>query len=254
MFRLTAVLAAVFACALAAPKVHLRAPRLHDGRIVGGEDAEIEEYNYTVQVQWYGYQICGGAIISSSYVLTAAHCTDGLEPNRIQRSCRHFLTGIGGVVIPVSVAYKNPNYDYRDFDYDICILELASALEFSASIGPIPLPASEQYIAAGTDSIVTGWGRLEEGGATPTQLQSVVVPIVSQEACQEAYNVFLITDRMICAGVEEGGKDACQGDSGGPLVADDVLVGLVSWGYGCARPNYPGVYTRVPALVNGYLK
>ncbi|KAI7815457.1 Serine protease, partial [Rhyzopertha dominica] len=232
MFRLTAVLAAVFACALAAPKVHLRAPRLHDGRIVGGEDAEIEEYNYTVQVQWYGYQICGGAIISSSYVLTAAHCTDGLEQTAYSVRAGTSLRESG-----------------ETFDYDICILELASALEFSASIGPIPLPASEQYIAAGTDSIVTGWGRLEEGGATPTQLQSVVVPIVSQEACQEAYNVFLITDRMICAGVEEGGKDACQGDSGGPLVADDVLVGLVSWGYGCARPNYPGVYTRVPALV-----
>lgn len=72
------------------------------------------------------------------------------------------------------------------------------------------------------------------------------MPVVNQEACGKAYEDFGgITDRMICAGHTEGGKDACQGDSGGPLVAEGKLIGIVSWGYGCARPNYPGVYSRV---------
>lgn len=75
------------------------------------------------------------------------------------------------------------------------------------------------------------------------------MPIVNQTVCSDAYASFGgITDRMICAGLTAGGKDACQGDSGGPLVADGKLVGVVSWGYGCARPNYPGVYSRVAAV------
>lgn len=75
-----------------------------------------------------------------------------------------------------------------------------------------------------------------------------MVPSVNQTECSKAYNnMGGITDRMICAGFKAGGKDACQGDSGGPLVADNKLVGVVSWGYGCAKPDYPGVYSRVAA-------
>lgn len=78
---------------------------------------------------------------------------------------------------------------------------------------------------------------------------SVTVPTVTRQKCQDAYGPQNpITDRMICAGITEGGKDSCQGDSGGPLTAHGVLQGLVSWGYGCARPKYPGVYTNVANL------
>lgn len=78
-----------------------------------------------------------------------------------------------------------------------------------------------------------------------------MVPIVNQKKCARAYqNVGTITDRMICAGYDKGGRDACQGDSGGPLVANDVLIGVVSWGQGCAMANFPGVYSRVATVRN----
>jgi trypsin len=78
----------------------------------------------------------------------------------------------------------------------------------------------------------------------------VTVPIVSHEECNKAYEEYGgITDNMICAAEVGGGKDACQGDSGGPLAVGGFLVGIVSWGVGCALPNYPGVYSNVATLM-----
>ncbi|XP_010767091.1 trypsin-2-like, partial [Notothenia coriiceps] len=82
----------------------------------------------------------------------------------------------------------------------------------------------------------------------PFYLQCVEVPILSHKDCDGSYPG-LITDHMVCAGYLEGGKDACQGDSGGPLVCNGELQGVVSWGQGCAQPNYPGVYTKVCSLM-----
>uniref|UniRef100_A0A182S864 Vitamin K-dependent protein C n=1 Tax=Anopheles maculatus TaxID=74869 RepID=A0A182S864_9DIPT len=102
--------------------------------------------------------------------------------------------------------------------------------------------------------IVTGWGATSENGAISTNLQEVTVPIMSNADCRKTgYGPTRITDNMLCAGFDEGKKDSCQGDSGGPLhvikqnSTDNVhqIAGIVSWGEGCAKPNYPGVYTRV---------
>lgn len=77
----------------------------------------------------------------------------------------------------------------------------------------------------------------------------MVVPLIKQEACAAAYENFQqLTERMLCAGIPKGGKDSCQGDSGGPLMVKNQLIGVVSWGKGCARPNYPGVYARLTVL------
>lgn len=92
--------------------------------------------------------------------------------------------------------------------------------------------------------------RLQQGGSSTDDLMAVSVPIVDRLTCSEAYkSVKPITNRMICAGqLNDGGKDSCQGDSGGPLSANDTLYGIVSWGYGCARPKFPGVYSNVAYL------
>ncbi|PSN36617.1 Trypsin-1, partial [Blattella germanica] len=89
----------------------------------------------------------------------------------------------------------------------------------------------------------------QEGGSSSTTLRQVTVPIVADSTCNSNYAAYGgITARMICAGSTSGGRDACQGDSGGPLVAGGQLVGVVSWGVGCARPSYPGVYAKVSNL------
>lgn len=87
-------------------------------------------------------------------------------------------------------------------------------------------------------------GAQREGGGASASLYKVDVPIVDRDTCNDAYGGD-ITDGMVCAGLEAGGKDACQGDSGGPLTIDGTLVGVVSWGNGCARPGYYGVYSNV---------
>lgn len=97
----------------------------------------------------------------------------------------------------------------------------------------------------------------QEGGVLVTALRKVSIPIVNQEDCKKVYSEAgaPVTDRMICAGAP--GKDACQGDSGGPLVRNGILIGLTSWGIGCARPGYPGVWTRISAVstwINDQLK
>jgi trypsin len=101
----------------------------------------------------------------------------------------------------------------------------------------------------GSLAVVSGWGRLISGGIFPSQLQAVEVYITSRAACNSAYVDYGgITANMICAGVSGGGKDSCQGDSGGPLFAGGQLVGIVSWGVGCAEAEYPGVYSNVAIL------
>lgn len=111
--------------------------------------------------------------------------------------------------------------------------------------------AGNAYV--GTNGTATGWGTLKEDGKPSCILQEVEVPVLSNEVCstQTNYTASMITDNMLCAGyLGVGEKDSCQGDSGGPLIAEREdkryeLIGVVSWGNGCARPYYPGVYTRV---------
>ncbi|KAK9695315.1 Trypsin [Popillia japonica] len=222
-------------------------PRL-DGRIIGGSSVDISQYPYQVSLLWWGSHICGGSIISASYVVTAAHCTDGSSASSLSIRAGSSTRNSGGTVVGVSALNQHPSYDSWSLDYDISVLALSSS-PLLANIAAISLPSQNQQLAAGTESVVSGWGTTSENGAAANQLQAVTVPIVSSSDCQSAYSPwYSITARMLCAGSTEGGRDACQGDSGGPLAADGVLVGVVSWGIGCARPQYPGVYASVPNL------
>jgi len=145
----------------------------------------------------------------------------------------------------------HPYYSRRTIDNDIALIKLGDPILLDGVIVPACLPANNDYSFEGVLSSAAGWGATEEGGQTSKQLLKVDVPIISNDDCntKTSYNG-KITENMLCAGyVEEGGKDSCQGDSGGPLVIPNggrtTLVGVVSWGYGCARPRAPGVYTRV---------
>jgi trypsin len=127
------------------------------------------------------------------------------------------------------------------------------SVPFTYGPGVQPISLTNTEPPAGALSVVSGWGTLSSGGSFPSQLQAVDVYITSRAACNSAYAAYGgITENMICAGVTGGGKDACQGDSGGPLVVGTQLVGIVSWGIGCALPNYPGVYSNV-ATIKGFI-
>merc|ERR1712141_716498 len=141
--------------------------------------------------------------------------------------------------IAVSKVRLHEDYDSWTITNDICILDLEEAADFSSSvIGPISIPYDgEEYSAS-------------SGGSLASTLMKVDVPVVSDDDCRGAYGQSDIADSMICAGLDEGGKDSCQGDSGGPFMCGNQLSGVVSWGYGCAEPGYPGVYTQTSYFVD----
>jgi secreted trypsin-like serine protease len=117
------------------------------------------------------------------------------------------------------------------------------------------LPPAGNLEEPGTELIIAGWGTLSSGGSLPNTQQKAVVPVGQQTTCRSQYGQNAILDSMICAGYSEGGIDTCQGDSGGPMFqyGNDghyYVVGIVSWGSGCASPNFMGVYTRVSSFVD----
>ncbi|KAF5286947.1 hypothetical protein FQR65_LT12406 [Abscondita terminalis] len=224
-------------------------PRFN-GRIVGGEDAVEGEIPYQLSLELYSsYHLCGASILSSTKALTAAHCTDGTPAEYFSVRAGSNIVESGGVVVKVFAISQHPDYDYWTDDYDVSILHLSQEFPLGETIKAITIQDMNDEPADGSPAVVTGWGRLSEGGDSPnTKLQKVTVNRVNTFECNNVYES--ITDRMICYAAP--GKDSCQGDSGGPLVADGKQVGIVSWGVGCARPQYPGVYTKVadPAIHN----
>lgn len=223
-------------------------PRL-DGRIVGGQTTSIADYPYQISLQLMSSHICGGAIISSNWIITAAHCVvDTPVASYLSVRIGSSTRNSGGQVYSVVQAITHPSFSYSTLDYDIALLQLSSTITTSTSANIISLAASGTGPAANLTTVITGWGSTTEGGAAATTLQVVEVPVISTTDCDTAYPSRL-TDRMFCAGLlGVGGKDACQGDSGGPVAIDGVLYGLVSWGDGCARANSPGVYTNIQVL------
>lgn len=212
--------------------------------IVGGTDAEIADFPFTVALtDSTGFQFCGGSIIAPNKVLTAAHCTTGQNAADVQVvSGRTALSGSDGAVTPVGDIWIHPDYTDATAGSDVSVLTLSKDIP---NAQPIELAtADDPSYAEGTDATALGWGATSEGGETSDTLKQVTVPVTSDQTCSSAYPEYK-SDAMVCAGVEEGGKDSCQGDSGGPLIAGDKLIGVVSWGQGCAQPGFPGVYSRV---------
>lgn len=229
------------------------------GEIVGGADAAIEDHPWQVALMTAsGSQYCGGSIVGERWVVTAAHCLFSRLPV-IRAGVSDKTNGLGQDIHAVR-QIPHPDYDPATDDSDIALLELREPLDFRASgvaaIEPVADdPTGDQLTAPGTPATITGWGAVAEGGEDSAVLQEATVPIVSDADAHAAFSPYDIpfTDNMLAAGnLAEGGVDACQGDSGGPLIVPSAdgsgaarLAGVTSWGVGCARPEFPGVYTRV---------
>ncbi|XP_071768959.1 transmembrane protease serine 5 [Centroberyx gerrardi] len=227
-------------------------------RIIGGVEATLGRWPWQVSLYYSNRHTCGGSIINSQWVVTAAHCVHNYRLPQVSswvvyagivtRSSAKMTQHTGYAVEKI---IYNKNYNHRSHDSDIALMKLRTPLNFSDTIRPVCLPQYDYDLPGGMQCWISGWGYTQPDDVhIPDTLKEAPVPLISTKKCNSScmYNGE-ITPRMLCAGYTEGKVDACQGDSGGPLVCqeDNVwrLVGVVSWGTGCAEPNHPGVYTKV---------
>lgn len=243
-------------CQLNENEAFLPRPTLTDTRIVGGKAVKIQDVPYQISLLYNNKHTCGGSLLSHNLVITAAHCVHNRDNSKFKIRTGSSYIGEGGTVVRVKKITPHPKYNARNIDYDFALVELDEYNKKDVIQSYINLPKSNDNIKDGSMLLVSGWGSTQSNNESNKQLRAVSVPKFNQRRCGVSYAAFGgITDRMLCAGYDRGGKDACQGDSGGPLVdpTTKTLVGVVSWGYGCASPRYPGVYSKVSS-VRGWIK
>uniref|UniRef100_A0A8C6WP28 Peptidase S1 domain-containing protein n=1 Tax=Neogobius melanostomus TaxID=47308 RepID=A0A8C6WP28_9GOBI len=209
-------------------------------RIVGGQPAPEGAWPWQVSIHRGRGHICGGSLINNLWVLSAAHCfqSGSASDNTVfigrQSQENANANEVRRTIVEV---INHESYDDSTNDNDIALLKMASTVTFTNYIRPVCLAASGSTFHAGTDSWVTGWGDINFGISLPSpqNLMEVEVPVVGNRKCNCNYaEIILITDNMICAGLEAGGKGSCQGDSGGPMVSKQN-----------SRWIHPTVYARV---------
>uniref|UniRef100_A0ABM5EJV3 Acrosin n=1 Tax=Pogona vitticeps TaxID=103695 RepID=A0ABM5EJV3_9SAUR len=223
-------------------------------RIVGGKKAPPGKWPWVVSMQTSNFHFCGGSIIHPWWILSAAHCFTDRRKNIRVAAGSNFL-GQQNVTRWVRKIHLHPLYNPRTYDHDIALLLLEKPIPYSWYHSPLCLP--DPSIVPNENMwqscFVAGWGLTKPGTKQGSYaLLDVQVGLVDWMLCWRWLRS--LTKNMLCAGYEQGGRDACQGDSGGPLMCHPpgggshqhwYQVGIVSWGRSCAAPQSPGVYTRV---------
>ncbi|XP_039268750.2 uncharacterized protein LOC120343761 isoform X2 [Styela clava] len=239
--------------------------------VVGGFASEPAKWPWQVLIitnldgQW---QQCGGTLISSSWILSAAHCF--LDPFGNEWNIESIMlgttsrAGIGRGVVKYSeadIVHTHENFDNRIYVNDISLVKLPSPVVLKRYIKPAKLPKANVAVTEGTSCVVTGWGATNSTGSKesiPDKLQEVDVNIFTDEDCRKMHHTPGVdgsyTKSHFCAGHLEGKKDTCGGDSGGPLVCKEngeyIVHGITSSGPAeCGKKNKPGIYTRVSDFV-----
>ncbi|XP_017477558.1 PREDICTED: serine protease SP24D-like [Rhagoletis zephyria] len=209
------------------------------GRVVGGYDAVPAQFPHQISLRMSHRHICGGSIIKSNYILTAAHCvvSSGItaypaEDFTIRAGTHNRIAG--GVIVQVKRVVVHEGY--ASITNDLALLELEEHLSFSEKIQPIALPTAE--VPAGSVVTISGWGLTENNGDTlPIILQWNTVQALSKSQCFR--KILISSDALICLD-HPSGAGACNGDSGGPAIYDDQLVGVAGFvviGCGTSRPD-----------------
>uniref|UniRef100_A0A7M4EC06 Serine protease 12 n=1 Tax=Crocodylus porosus TaxID=8502 RepID=A0A7M4EC06_CROPO len=237
-------------------------------RIIGGKNSLRGGWPWQVALRLKsshgdGRLLCGATLISSCWVLTAAHCF-----KRYGNNTRNYIVRVGDYHTLVPEEYEeeiglqqivmHKEYRPESSDYDIALVRLQGPEEqcarFSTHVLPACLPLRrERPQKTAPNCYITGWG--DTGKAYSRTLQQAAIPLLPKRVCEERYKR-RFTGRMLCAGnlQEQKHVDSCQGDSGGPLMCERpgeswVVYGVTSWGYGCGVKDSPGVYTKVSSFV-----
>ncbi|XP_017472249.1 PREDICTED: trypsin delta/gamma-like [Rhagoletis zephyria] len=237
------ILFQVVAITKAAPANSTSSPTLLElpqSRIYGGQNAAVGQFPYHVLVTRHGdgyIVVCGGAIISQNYVVTAAHCVDGYSPSDYWIRAGTVNFNSGGVEIQVAEVKIHP--DYSSFNYDIAVLRLSHSLDFNNNIKPIPLASME--VPEGSTVTVTGWGGVSSGGLADI-LQYNTEEALNHDTCVKRMNV--LAESMRCL-AKSAGNGICGGDSGGPAVHRGVLIGVSSFGLNGCGSDLPDGFTNI---------
>ncbi|KAG9405048.1 hypothetical protein AC1031_004149 [Aphanomyces cochlioides] len=216
--------------------------------IVGGTEAAAGKHLYVASLREdaTGETNCGGSLIAPNVILTVAHCF--VEANYALKYAvigTHYSSGSqGGETIAIKQQIVHPKNDPNTNAYDFAIYILASNSKQTT------VQVSFDEVAANVPVVVRGFGTTSEGGSEPNALLELTINTLDNAKCANLLSGYTVDDTMVCAGGQVG-KDSCQGDSGGPLTIEsngqETLVGVVSWGIGCAEANKPGVYGRISA-------
>ncbi|OXU31175.1 hypothetical protein TSAR_009417 [Trichomalopsis sarcophagae] len=205
----------------------------------------------------YAYYSCGGTLITSRHVVSAAHCFYEVKLNAIATLGSTTLEAADQAVhYSIKKVYIHPKYNHSGFENDVALLELDEEVEFTDAIQPICLPIQSRRINrknfVGESAFVAGWGALEFDGTQSDGLREAELRVIGNDKCQKDLRLMNITSNVICAGNEK--QSPCQGDSGGPLMYRDgsiyYLIGIVSNGYRCGSENTPSIFMRTTSFTD----
>merc|ERR1711973_216633 len=231
----------------------------HPFKVVNGWPADQGEWPWIAALLQNGRQFCGGSLISKKHILTAAHCVAHMSRQDVAglkvRLGDHAIRQTGETNIFESKAarvVRHKEFTQQTLHKDVAIITLEDEVPEMENVRAVCLPSGNDDYAGKTGTVV-GWGSIKEQGPQPDVLREVTVRIWDNPTCKDTYGNAApggIMDHMLCAG--QKGKDSCSGDSGGPMSIGTgptwTQIGIVSWGIGCGKSHYPGVYTRVTAV------